>query len=288
LRTLLSFWRTAGTLILATALPLAAAAGTVRLHTSLGPIDVDLVENAAPVTVDNFLAYLRSGAYDSSYFHRSDSSVGIIQGGGRRWPEGGEPGFVPQRLPIALEYSDTRPNARGTMARGAAQNSATSEWFFNIKDNTTSLGATNGGGYAVFGRVTAPTLPVMDAIATLPLVPSTSFPVRNWVTGQTTPPTRAQVVLVDRVQELPSKASASASDRIFTYLEAAYPQYAAPAATAATGAALGYTYRYYAGTDAYVGTKDGQVFYLVPALSPEIRLLGTIEQWLAVAQAAGY
>ena len=50
----------------------------------------------------------------------------------------------------------------------------------------------------------------------------------------------------------------------------------------------GYTYRYYAATDSYAGTRDGVVYYLVPALSPEITPLGSMAEWLAVAESNGY
>jgi peptidyl-prolyl cis-trans isomerase A (cyclophilin A) len=157
------------------------------------------------------------------------------------------------------------------------------------------FGASNGGGYAVFGQVTVPSMVVVDALAALPVINATpclgsqifaNLPVRTTVTAcsQVNGNTLA---LVKAAQELPAKATLSASDRIFNYLEAAYPQYAAPA-SAPTAQALGYTYRYYAASGAYAGTKDGMVFYMVPALSPEILPLGTVAEWLAIAQNAGY
>jgi hypothetical protein len=98
---------------------------------------------------------------------------------------------------------------------------------------------------------------------------------------------RPNMVLVERMEELPAKTSLGAADRVFNYLEAAYPQYAPPGG-ATTGAALGYDYRHYAATGAYVGTKDGMLYYLVPAISPDIQPLGSVTEWLGIAQANGY
>ena len=76
-------------------------------------------------------------------------------------------------------------------------------------------------------------------------------------------------------------------DRVFNYLEAAYPQYAKPApAVSANGS--GYYYRYYASTNVYVGTLGGNVYYLIPTGSNQVELLGTLAEWLAIAAAAGY
>jgi peptidyl-prolyl cis-trans isomerase A (cyclophilin A) len=86
------------------------------------------------------------------------------------------------------------------------------------------------------------------------------------------------------VRTLPSQTS---SDRIFNYLEAAYPQYLSPT-TGTPGEALGYVYRYYAASNSYVGTKDDQVWYLVPTLGPDVQRLGTMADWLNTAAGAGY
>jgi hypothetical protein len=76
-------------------------------------------------------------------------------------------------------------------------------------------------------------------------------------------------------------------DRVFNYLEATYPQYVAPSGfRSAVGS--GYYYRYYASTQSYVGTMNGNVYYLVPAINNQINLLGSLSDWLAQAAAAGY
>lgn len=142
----------------------------VRFSTTLGNIDVQLLPQYAPQTVTNFLQYVNNGAYATTFFHRSDASVGIIQGGSYQVTNG-QRQAITTGSSIPLEYN--LPNQRGTlaMARTSAPNSATSGWYFNTRDNTTELGSGNGGGYAVFGRIITPTgLQAMDAIASRPVI----------------------------------------------------------------------------------------------------------------------
>lgn len=283
---------------LAPMLPLAAAAQTtlppatalVRMHTTHGTIDVELYGAHAAGTVNNFLSYVRSGAYTGTVFHRSVKNF-VIQAGYVAWPASGQLDFVPTGAPIVNEYSAARPNVRGTIAMakiGGNPNSATSQWFFNLADNTTVLGPAQNGGFTVFGKATPPSLAVIDKIASLPLVNAggafAELPVANYTSGSVM---RPNMVPVERVEELPAKGSIGAADRVFNYLEAAYPQYAPPGG-GATGVALGYAYRHYAATGAYLGTKDGMVYYLVPALSPDIHPLGTVAEWLGIAEVNGY
>jgi peptidyl-prolyl cis-trans isomerase A (cyclophilin A) len=270
---------------------LPAATSMVRMHTSHGPIDVELYGAHAAGTVNNFMSYVRSGAYTGVVFHRSVRNF-VIQAGNIAWPAGtAGADFIATGAPIVNEYSAQRPNVRGTIAMAKLPdqpNSATSQWFFNLGDNTTILGPTQNAGFTVFGRATPPTLATMDKIAALPVVNAgagfSEFPVVNYTSGRIQ---RQNMALVERIEELPAKTSLSTSDRVFTYLEAAYPQYAPPGGGTA-GVALGYTYRFYAATGAYVGTKDGTLHYLVPALSPDIQSLGSLAEWFGIAQAAGY
>lgn len=283
---------------LAAALPATATAqattptatALVRMHTSQGAIDVELYGADAAGTVNNFMSYLRSGAYTGVVFHRSVRNF-VIQAGLVAWPASGRLDFVKTAAPIANEYSASRPNVRGTIAMakvGGDPNSATSQWFFNLADNTTTLGPKQNGGFTVFGRATPPSLAAIDRIAALPTTNGggafAELPVVNYTSGQAQ---RPNMVLVERMEELPAKSSLGAGDRIFNYLEAAYPQYAPPGG-ATTGVALGYDYRHYAATGAYVGTKDGMLYYLVPAISPDIQPLGSVAEWLGIAQANGY
>lgn len=78
-----------------------------------------------------------------------------------------------------------------------------------------------------------------------------------------------------------------ASDRVFNYLEATYPQYVAPkGGTSSIGS--GYYFRYYASTNSYVGSLNGNVYYLVPAIDNQVHLLGRLSDWLSTAAAAGF
>ncbi len=163
----------------------------VQFSSPLGTFNVEMLASAAPVTVANFLAYVNDAAFNNTVIHRSSKLSGtsnqIIQGGGYRHSL--PLGTVTQRAPIALEYN--LANMRGTlaMARTSAPNSATSQWFFNVHDNTTILGPTNGGGYAVFGRVLGTGMTVVDAMAALPIYnlgsPITEIPLRGVQPGQT-------------------------------------------------------------------------------------------------------
>jgi cyclophilin family peptidyl-prolyl cis-trans isomerase len=137
----------------------------VSYGTTNAIFNVEMLPTAPVNTVSNFLSYVNSGKYGNTFVHRADPVYSIIQGGGYVSPNAAE---VVKSAPIALEYSI--PNTRGTMAmaRTASPNSATSEWFINGRDNTTTFGPANGGGYAVFGRVTGTGMSVVDAISALP------------------------------------------------------------------------------------------------------------------------
>ena len=268
----------------------------VRLHTTQGPIDMKLLDTEAPVTVANFLAYVRGGDYVNVFFHRnawiSATQPFVIQSGGYKWLDGTSCcTSVASRGAVRNEFSATRSNVRGTVAmakQGGDPNSATSQWFINMGDNAANLDSQNGG-FSVFARVTAPGMAVADRISLLPTVnagsPLDQWPLQNWQGGTTV--ARGNAVLLTAVTELPSPQSQTASDRIFNYLEAAYPQFLSPSIGSA-GVALGYNFRYYSASNAYVGTRDGKVWYLVPALNGDIHELGTIDFWLGTAAAAGY
>ncbi len=263
----------------------------LRLHTTQGLIDIRLYNTAAPRTVANFMGYVNSGAYANTFFHRSAPGF-VIQGGGWSWPAGSSSLLkTPAGPPVANEYSPTRSNLRGTVAMakiGSLPDSATTEWFVSLANNAAILDGQNGG-FSVFGKVTTSGMAVFDAIARLRIAtnyasPFDSLPLQGTVAASLTP---ANLVTLTSVAVLPSGTAASDSDRVFNYLEAAYPQYIAPAGAASTTGS-GYYYRYYAATNSYVGTKDGQIFYLVPTINNDINLLGELNVWLATAAAEGY
>jgi cyclophilin family peptidyl-prolyl cis-trans isomerase len=127
----------------------------VVLETSLGNITLELDLAKAPVTVKNFLAYTDAGFYDGTIFHRVIPGF-MIQGGGMT------PGLQekPNHDPIKNEAANGLSNLRGTIAMARTQviDSATSQFFINVKDNlflNHRDNSSNGFGYCVFGKVTA-------------------------------------------------------------------------------------------------------------------------------------
>lgn len=130
-----------------------AANPVVVLDTSMGEITIELDEAKAPITVKNFVEYVKAGHYDGTIFHRVIENF-MIQGGGM------EPGMREKKTrdPIKNESSNGLTNARGTiaMARTNDPDSATAQFFISVKDNTfLDKGPRNPGGYCVFGKVTA-------------------------------------------------------------------------------------------------------------------------------------
>ena len=129
----------------------AASAPRVKLVTSMGEITIELDAAKAPITVENFLAYVKSGHYNGTVFHRVISNF-MIQGGGM----GPDLAEKATRPPIKLESQNGLKNVRGAiaMARTSAPDSATSQFFINVVDNPRlDFPSFDGHGYAVFGRV---------------------------------------------------------------------------------------------------------------------------------------
>src|SRR5262245_61953479 len=146
------------------ATPRPAPAGpVVVLETSLGTIKLALDKEKAPLTVDNFLKYVRARHYDGTIFHRVMPGF-MIQGGGMD-PQLTEKKTLP---PVKNEASNRLSNRRGTlaMARTNDPNSATAQFFINLKDNLRLDFGMSGAGYAVFGEVIEG-MEVVDKIATV-------------------------------------------------------------------------------------------------------------------------
>ena len=134
----------------------------VKLETSMGDIVIELNEDAAPVTVKNFLSYVEDGFFDGTIFHRVINGF-MIQAGG----------FTAQmqkkqtKPPIVNEASNGLKNDRGAVAMARTNNpdSATSQFFINHKNNDSLNYVENGNpGYAVFGK-TVKGMDIVDAIA---------------------------------------------------------------------------------------------------------------------------
>jgi len=144
----------------------------VRFETPLGSFDVELYDDAAPGTVENFLHYVETGRYVNSFVHRSAALPGVfvIQGGGFTYDAQLGPFVfgqglrsVPSFAPIASEYELS--NTRGTIAMAlsgspeADPHSGTSQWFINVNDNSAAL---NPQQFTVFGSVVEPGMEVVD------------------------------------------------------------------------------------------------------------------------------
>jgi peptidyl-prolyl cis-trans isomerase B (cyclophilin B) len=138
----------------------------VTLTTSLGTIDLELDSVNAPDTVLNFIAYVESGHYDGTLFHRVIPNF-MIQGGGMR------AGLIEgsTRAPIQNEADNGLKNLRGTIAMARTQDpdSATAQFFINLKDNSFldhTEKSPGGWGYAVFGQVISG-MDLVDQIASV-------------------------------------------------------------------------------------------------------------------------
>ena len=126
----------------------------VIIETSLGDMTVELNQKRAPISVENFLRYVKEGFYDGTIFHRVIPNF-MIQGGGFT----ADMAKKPVHEPIKNEARNGLKNKKGTlaMARTDVINSATSQFFINTKDNDflDNKGMTaEAFGYAVFGKVT--------------------------------------------------------------------------------------------------------------------------------------
>jgi cyclophilin family peptidyl-prolyl cis-trans isomerase len=125
----------------------------VKLTTSMGPLVIELDQAKAPVSVDNFVKYVEAGHYDGTIFHRVIDGF-MIQGGGFNK----EMQQKPTNPPIKNEGANGLKNENYTvaMARTGVRDSATSQFFINVKDNdflNYSGESPQGWGYAVFGKV---------------------------------------------------------------------------------------------------------------------------------------
>ncbi len=141
------------TLTLLAALPAAAANPQIEIKTTLGPVVIELYRDKAPLTVDNFLQYVKDRHYDGTLFHRVIPGF-MIQGGGYG-PDFGE---KPARKPVRNEAGNGLRNEAGTiaMARTSDPHSATAQFFINVADNeflNFRFPTQEGYGYCVFGKV---------------------------------------------------------------------------------------------------------------------------------------
>ncbi|VXB66864.1 peptidyl-prolyl cis-trans isomerase A (rotamase A) [Pseudomonas sp. 8AS] len=136
----------------------------VLLTTSLGEIEIELAADKAPISTQNFLAYVESGFYDGTQFHRVIPGF-MVQGGGFD----ADMSEKDTQAPIKNEADNGLRNERGTLAMARTQvvDSATSQFFINHKDNAFLDHGGRDFGYAVFGKVVRG-MEVVDKIAQVP------------------------------------------------------------------------------------------------------------------------
>lgn len=204
-------------LLIASLLPTAQAT-IVRMDIAVGgdqpakEVYVELFDLQAPITVTNFLNYIENTngdrRYDGTFIHRSVADF-IVQGGGFSYDPATGPfnttiHHITTDAQIANEFDLSRSNLRGTIAMaklGGDPDSATSEWFFNLADNSANLDNQNGG-FTVFGRVLDQDMPVVDSIAALSTEnqggPFTDLPTTRDTT--VTPPTIADLVIINKAE----------------------------------------------------------------------------------------
>lgn len=162
----------------------AASAGTiVRINTSLGDYSIELLDDIAPASVQNFLNYVNREAYDATYLHRVVPGF-VVQGGGFTFQPFVGPIAVVADPPVVNEFNVS--NTRGTVSMAKLDgdpDSATTQWFVSLVDNSDNLD-TNNGGFTVFGNVLGDGMLVLDAIAALPIIElGTNTPAAPYITA---------------------------------------------------------------------------------------------------------
>lgn len=193
----------------------------VRVSTNYGDFSLELFDTATPATVQNFLNYVNRGAYNQTYFHRlerTEAQPGVLQGGGYSFVRDYGPVPVPADAPVVNEYGI--PNTVGTiaMAKFAGNpNSATTQWYINLTDNSEILNQANNGGFTVFGTVLGNGLSVMEAISALSTYPlgttHTSTPLHSYPNADNGPLRAGNFVTINA--EVVQRYSASLS--VFEY-----------------------------------------------------------------------
>jgi cyclophilin family peptidyl-prolyl cis-trans isomerase len=136
----------------------------ITIKTNHGDIKVELFDEKAPITCDNFRQYVADGFFNDTIIHRVIPNF-MIQGGGMD----ADMSQKKTRAPIKNEADNGESNRRGTlaMARTMDVNSATAQFFINLRDNNFLDHGTRDFGYAVFGEV-VDGMDIVDAIAAVP------------------------------------------------------------------------------------------------------------------------
>jgi len=176
------------------------AAQQVRVDTTAGEFVIEMNAARAPLTVANFLAYVRAGHYDGTVLHRVIPGF-VVQGGGydTQYRE------RPTRAPVPNESGNGLGNRRGTvaMARMEPPHSAAAQFYINLADNVPLDPMPSRWGYAVFGQVTAG-MEVVDAIAQAPTGEAGPFPAE----APLTPIVVRRMTIVEATAPAPAPAPA--------------------------------------------------------------------------------
>jgi peptidyl-prolyl cis-trans isomerase A (cyclophilin A) len=167
-------------------------ATVVEIRTSLGNVQVNLFDNTTPQTVANFLQYANpsAGAYVNNVVHRVEPNF-VVQAGGFNYT-GDFPELDPVAIGTPVQNEPKLSNVRGTIAMAKQSgnvNSATSQWFINLANNSANLDVQNGG-FTVFGQVLGDGMDVVEAIADVTLFNAggalAKIPLRNYTSADVT------------------------------------------------------------------------------------------------------
>jgi len=155
-----------------------AANPIVALDTTMGGIKIELLADKAPITAKNFLAYVNTGFYNNTIIHRVDANF-VVCGGGYN----ADLSLKPAMPPIKNESKNGLKNLKGTlsMARYADPNSATSQFFINLNNNSSLDPTATDAGYAVFAKVVEgmDVVEKIGAVKTAPKSVFTTLPVQT-------------------------------------------------------------------------------------------------------------
>lgn len=190
----------------------------VQFETSLGNFEVNLYDQGTPKTVENFLNYVNAGSYNNIIVHRSAPNF-VIQGGGFAYNSSWPVSAIATNP--AVENEPVYSNVRGTIAMAKLAgnpNSATSQWFFNLANNSTTGGQLDmqNSGFTVFGEVVGDGMMIVDQISELPRYNFGStnsalgeLPLQNFTAGNT--PDDTNLVIINRITIIDPAVDTAAS-----------------------------------------------------------------------------